>query len=98
MPTNRHLDAGRRRHTYDRAFTAPVSDPKSAALRGCRRRNLTDDQTVTYLMLFERVREIALKGADTEPIVREFERLDNHMAVAAYHEAIASTRQPGWAE
>lgn len=99
MPSNAHLDKGRRRYTYDGRVPAQrPANPVYAARQGCHRRGLDDEQTGRYLDIFEMIRTRELNGFDTHALYLAFECREDHLAVAAYTEAVASTRAPGWAE
>lgn len=94
MPSNTHLDKARREQ---QRLAAP--DANQVARKGCFKRGLTPEQTNDYMIVFRQVRGLTVNGVDTEPMLRQFEAMpDGDLAVAAYLEAVASTRPAGWAQ
>jgi hypothetical protein len=100
MPSNAHLDKGRRRYHVERERAGrPAADPFQTTSRRAAQLGYDSQKTTDFCRMFSEIRRLHLSGADTEHLLRRFtDELDDDLAVAAYHEALASTRPAGWAQ
>lgn len=99
MPSNAHLDKARRRYHFDREPLArPTLNPPEIASKRARDLGFDAKEAFLFLGTFHQIRRETFAGLDTEPLLRAFEANGDDLAVAAYHEALASTRPLDWAQ
>lgn len=87
------------RYTDRPQFRSPKGTPLEVAERRAGKLGLTGSNYAQFIRVFKLVRLAEVTGDDTEPLWRRYNAdPDGHIAVAAYIEAVASTRKPGYAE
>lgn len=96
MGTNQHLDRARR-YTY-RESVKPVMNPGATARRHSERMFTSADDRNYFMFIFNLIRQQDDLGRDTDTFYRAYTADHNHVAVAAYIEALASNRPTGWAQ
>lgn len=85
----------------DRSKPVRSQGPAETALAHCRRVGRSEADTAWFMVVFDQVREMVSGGQDPEVILREILAMSSpnrETGEAAYIEALASTRKPGYAE
>lgn len=87
----------RMQRTYDRPRVTVAADPYEAAKVRCHRLTSAEDR-IHFTEVFAAVRADEQAGVDTYDAYRWAEAYEDHVGIAAYIEAVASTRPAGWAQ
>lgn len=87
------------RYTNRARFLPAKGTPLEVAQRRAAKLGLRGSEYAQFIRVFKLVRLAEVTGDDTDLLWRRYNSdPDGHIAVAAYIEAMASTRKPGYAE